>query len=96
MPRETKAQRTSRVSTLCASYDAHRRELAKLTKIVNAEKELVKVEDPGTYGEWIIATGTAREINDMEAIKAHYADRGETLPTRMSEPPVVVSPAVGK
>ncbi len=94
MPRETKAQAALRVGTLCASFDAHRAELRKLEKIVKGEQEQIKAEAPGTYGDWIISRGSPREITDSAAVKAHYAEIGVELPTKMSDAPVIVSPRI--
>lgn len=90
MPRETKAQRTSRITMLLAEYDARSLELRKLTKEVDNLKLQVKELDPGEYGDWILATGTPREITDQAAVKADYAARGVPMPTKMTDPPVIV------
>lgn len=89
--RETKAQKTTRVGMLLADYDARSRELRKLTKEVDSLKAQVKEVDPGTYGDWIVSTGTPREILDQAAVKAGYAARGESLPTKTTDAPVIVS-----
>lgn len=95
MARETAAQKRTRIAMLLADYDARSRELRKLEKDVKTLKSQVREIDPGTYGEWIRGTGTPREIIDNEAIKKGYAERGETIPTRMSEAPITVT-MVGK
>lgn len=96
MAKETAAARRSRISMLLADYDARSRELRKLAKDVDSLKEQIREIPPGTYGEWTRAEGTPREITDQAAVKAHYAEIGLPLPTKMTEPPVIVTPAAGK
>lgn len=96
MPRETKAQKATRISMLLAEFDARQRELRKLDKIVDGLKEQVRDIEPGTYGEWVLSQGTPREIVDQAAIKLDYTERGVALPTKMTAPPIVVRPAAGK
>lgn len=92
MARETAAQRRTRIEMLLADFDARNRELRKLTKIVDGLKEQVKDVPVGVYGEWQRAEGTPREITDQAAVKAHYAEVGIEMPTRLTDPPIVVSP----
>lgn len=92
MARETIKQRTTRVSMLLADYDARSRELRKLAKDVESLKEQVKREEPGTYGDFVLATGTPREIVDQAKVKEDFAARGVELPTKMTDPPVIVRP----
>jgi hypothetical protein len=92
MARETAAQRRTRIEMLLADYQNRSSELRKLVKIVDGLKEQVKEVAPGTYGEWQRSTGTPREILDQAAIKAKYAELGLTLPTKMTDAPIVVSP----
>jgi hypothetical protein len=94
MPRETAAQRRTRIAMLLADYDARSRELRKLTKIVDGLKEQIREVDAGTYGDWIRGHGTPREIMDMAAVKQDYADRGKPVPMKVTEAPIVVSPKV--
>lgn len=96
MARETAAQKRTRISMLLADYSNRSAELRKLVKIVDGLKEQVREIDPGTYGDWQRSTGTPREILDQAAIKAKYAELGLTLPVKMTDPPVVVRPVVGK
>lgn len=91
MARETAAQKRTRISMLLADYDARSRELRKLAKDVESLKEQVKEIEPGTYGDWILGTGTPREITDQAAVKQAYAERGEKMPTKMTEAPVTVT-----
>ena len=91
MARETAAQKRTRISMLLADYDARSRELRKLTKEVETLKAEVREVEPGTYGEWIRGTGTAREITDQQAVKEDYKARGVPMPTKMTEPPVTVT-----
>ncbi len=95
MPRETAAQKRTRISLLLADYDNRSKELRKLSKIVEGLKEQVKEIAPGPYGDWQLSTGTAREITDQAAVKAKYAELGLSLPTKMTEAPVIVSPLAG-
>ena len=92
MARETKAARTSRISALLADFDARSRELNKLQAIVKGLKEQVREIEPGTYGEWVRAEGTPRAILDQAAVREFYAANGVELPTKMTDPPVVVTP----
>lgn len=96
MPRETAAQRRTRIAMLLADYDARSRELRKLAKDVDSLKAQVREIEPGTYGDWVRGTGTPREIPDAAAIKAAYAERGEPIPTKMTEAPVTVTMVAGK
>lgn len=92
MPRETKAQKALRLSTLLAAYDAKSRELRKLTKDVEEMKEQLKTEDVGTYGDWILSEGTPREILDQKAARALLIERSIPVPLVMTSAPVVVRP----
>lgn len=91
MARETAAQKRTRIALLLADFDARNRELRKLIKIVDGLKEQVKEIPVGVYGEWQRADGTPREITDQAAVKAHYAELGVDMPTRLTDPPIVVS-----
>jgi hypothetical protein len=94
--RETAAQKRTRIAMLLADYSNRTSEYRKLAKIVDGLKEQVKEIAPGTYGEWQRSSGTPREILDQNAIKAKYAELGLTLPTKMSDAPIVVRPVAGK
>lgn len=94
MAKETAAQRRTRISLLLADYDARSRELRKLAKIVDGLKEQIREVPVGTYGDWIRSEGTPREIMDQAAVKQEYAARGEDLPMRMTDAPIVVTPKV--
>lgn len=96
MARETKAQKTTRVALLVAEYDARSRELRKLVKDVESLKAQVKEVEPGTYGEWIVSTGTPRENLDQAQAKIMLTEAGLKIPTKMSEAPVVVTFAPAK
>lgn len=93
MARETIKARNARVSALLAEYDATMAALRKLEKMAKDLKLQVREIEPGPYGEWTLARGTAREIMDQPAVVAAYKARGEALPTKMTEPPLVVLPA---
>lgn len=94
--RETAAQKRTRISLLLADYDNRSKELRKLAKIVDGLKEQVKELDPGTYGDWSLATGTPREILDQAGAKRALTEAGLPIPTLMTSAPVVVAPVVGK
>lgn len=89
--RETKAQKTTRISLLLADLDARSRELRKLTKEVETLKEQAKAIEPGTYGEWIRSDGTPRQILDQAAVREAYKARDEALPMKTTDAPVVVT-----
>lgn len=92
MPRETKAAKISRVSMMLAEYDETSRALRKLAKRADELKaEIRKDVEPGTYGEWIVSTGTPREILDQPAAKKALADRDIPIPTKMTDAPVIVT-----
>ena len=93
MARETKIQRNARVSALLAEYDATMAALRKYEKTAKDLKEQVREIEPGPYGDWTLALGTAREIMDQQAVVADYKARGAKLPTKMTTPPLVVQPA---
>ena len=92
MPRETKAALNARVSALLADFDARNREINKLSKIRDGLKEQLKEIDPGTYGDWILATGTPRELLDQREAKRLLTEAGIPVPMRTSDAPIVVSP----
>ncbi len=90
--RETKAQKTTRVSMLAADYDDKSRQLRKLIKEVDSlKKEIRETVDPGAYGEWIIGTGTPREMLDQEAAKNALTAAGIGIPTKMSAAPITIT-----
>jgi hydrogenase maturation factor len=90
MPRETKAAKAARVADLLAAYDERNRQLRKLSKDVADLKAEISAIEPGTYGDWVLATGTAREIMDQQEAKALLTARGIPVPTKMTDPPVIV------
>lgn len=96
MPRETAAQRRTRISLLLGEYDAVNRDLRKLSKIREGLKEQIKDIPTGDYGDWTLSAGTPREITDQTAIKARYAELGEALPTKLTDAPIIVTPKAGK
>lgn len=91
MVRESKAVRTARISMLLAEFDARSKELNKLQGIVKTLKEQVREITPDTYGEWVRAEGTPRSVLDQAAVRADYAERGVELPTKLTDPPIVVT-----
>ena len=92
MPRETAAQRRTRIEMLLADYDARNRELRKLEKEVDTLKEEIQANVPvGTYGEWIRSSGTPRELLDQQAVREQYKSRGEEIPTKKTAAPIVVT-----
>jgi hypothetical protein len=83
---------------LLADFDAKNRELRKLSKDVETMKAQIKLEVPaGTYGDFVRSEGTPRQITDMDAVKMKYMELGLEIPTKMTDPPVIVTPkAAGK
>lgn len=92
MARETKAQKAARIGALLAMYDAKNRELRKLAKDVESLKAEIAAEEPGTYGDWVLATGTPREILDQQEAKRLLTTAGIPTPTKVTEAPIVVRP----
>lgn len=92
MPRETKTAMRQRVSALLADFDARNREINKLIKIRDGLKEQIKEIDPGEYGDWILATGTPREILDQRAARELLTSNGIEVPMRVTDAPIVVTP----
>jgi len=94
--RETKAARASRVSMLLADFDARSKELNKLQTLVKGLKAQVAEIEPGTYGDWVRAYGTPRNVLDQAAVRADYAARGVDLPMKPTDAPVVVTPVAAR
>lgn len=93
MAKETATARKSRISMLLAHYDAASRELHKLAKEVDGLKEQIKTDVPaGTYGDWVRAEGTPREILDQAEAKNMLTRAGLAVPTKMTDAPVIVTP----
>lgn len=92
MPKETAAQRRSRISMLLAEYDETSKALRKLTKRADELKKQIRDDVPaGTYGEWIRSEGTPREILDQPAARKALEQAGLEVPTVMTSPPVIVT-----
>lgn len=91
MPRETKAQKASRMTFLLGEYDRVARELRKLTKQADEMKAQIRAEEPGTYGDWVLGTGTEREILDQPAARAALTEAGIPIPTKMTDAPIVIT-----
>lgn len=89
--RETKAQKANRVAMLLADYDAQSRALRKLTKVVDELKKAVKEIEPGTFGDWTYARGTAREVLDQQAARAALKEAGIEVPLTMTDAPIVLT-----
>lgn len=91
-PRETAKQRRERLAALLADYRAKADQKSKLDRDVENLKKRIREEIPsaGTYGEWVREHGTPRVITDMDKVRADYATRGEEIPTKETEPPIVV------
>lgn len=96
MARETKAQRTARVSALLADYDARSRELRKMESYVKDLKAQIRELDTGLYGDWSYEHGTPREILDQKEARKRLTDRGIPVPMAMTEAPIVVRTSVFK
>lgn len=92
MAKETAAQRKTRIAMLLADYDDKSRQLRKLAKDVDDLKAQLREIDPGTYGDWTLATGTPREILDQAAAKQTLTANGLEIPTTMTTPPMIVRP----
>jgi hypothetical protein len=92
VPKETAAQRKTRIADLLADYFRRAAELRKLAKDVDAMKEQIRTEvEPGTYGDYVRSAGTPREITDADAVKRHYAEIGQAMPVKMTAAPVIVT-----
>ena len=89
--RETKAQRAMRISLLLGEFDTRSKELNKLQTVVKGLKAQVAEIEPGTFGEWVRAEGTPRNVLDQGAVRADYAARGVELPMKTTDAPVVVT-----
>lgn len=94
MARETAAQKKSRISALLADYDARNREINKLTTIVKGLREQIREIEPGTYGDWVRASGTPREMLDQQEARRLLTEAGIAIPMKLTEAPVVVTPRV--
>lgn len=90
--KETAAQKKTRISMLLADYANRSSELRKLAKIVDGLKEQVKELEDGTYADWTLSRGTAREILDQPAARKMLVDAGLAVPMKMTDAPVVVNP----
>lgn len=92
MPKETAAQRKTRIGDLLADYYRRSAELRKLAKDVDAMKEQIRAEvEPGTYGDYVRSAGAPREITDHDAVKRHYAELGQPMPVKLTAAPVIVT-----
>jgi hypothetical protein len=92
MAKETKAQRAARVADMLARYDELNRSKNKIDKDLKDLKTQLKAETPDTYGDWVLATGTPREILDQPAARKALTDNGIPVPMTMTEAPIVVRP----
>jgi hypothetical protein len=92
MARETKTAMNARVSALLADFDARNREINKLKKIADGLKEQIKEIESGTYGDWVLARGTARYNLDQRAARELLTQHGVEVPVKLSEAPIVVTP----
>lgn len=90
MKRETIKQRRARVALLLARYDEVNRAHSKMTRELEELKKEVRALELGTYDEWSYGHGNPREITDMDAVRADFAERNLELPTKLSAPPIVV------
>lgn len=92
MPKETAAQRKTRIGMMLADYDDKSRQLRKLAKDVDQLKEQIKEEEPGTYGDWIYSKGTPRQILNQRAAKDELTKAGIEIPMQTTDAPIVVNP----
>jgi hypothetical protein len=90
MAKETAAQRRERYARLLADYDELNSRMRKDERDMKALKDQVREIPAGTYGEWLRSLGTPRVITDMDAVREDYAARQLELPTKETEPPIVV------
>jgi len=95
MARETKTAMNARVGALLADFDARNREVNKLKKIVEGLKLQLKEIDPGTYGDWVLAAGTPREMLDQPEARRLLTDAGISVPVKLTDAPIVVTPKAG-
>jgi hypothetical protein len=91
MPRETKAQKSTRIGLLLADYDESSRALRKITKHVDELKAQIRDIDPGTYGDWVLSRGTPREILDQKALAVLLTENGMEAPKTVTQAPIVVT-----
>jgi uncharacterized protein (DUF58 family) len=92
--RETAAQKKNRIIMLLADYDARRREALKVSKELDALKDLIADTVPvGTYGDWFRGEGAPREILDQPAAKKALTDAGIAVPVKYTAPSVTVTHA---
>jgi hypothetical protein len=91
MARETKTAMHARVGALLADFDARNREINKLKKIADGLKEQIKEIDPGTYGDWVLAKGTPREVLDQRAARELLTQHGVEVPMKLTDAPIVVT-----
>lgn len=98
MPKETAAQKRTRISNLLADYDNRSRELRKLSNIVDGLKEQVRevldASGAGKFGDWTLTEGTPREILDQAEAKKRLTDRGVPVPMVLTRAPLIVKPVV--
>jgi hypothetical protein len=92
MARETKAQKARRLSDALARYDELSKAKNKIDKDLKDLKAQLKAETPDTYGDWVLATGTPREILDQPAARKALTDNGIPVPMTTTEAPIVVRP----
>jgi hypothetical protein len=88
--KETAAQRRLRYARLLADYDELNSRMRKDERDMKALKDAVREIPAGTYGEWMRSQGTPRVITDMDAVREYYSAQQLELPTKETEPPVVV------
>jgi hypothetical protein len=90
--RETAKQRRQRLAGLLAEYREKADLKSKLDRDVDTLKRRIRDEIPGpaTFGEWVREHGGTREITDMDKVRADYARHGEQVPTKTTDPSIIV------
>lgn len=96
MPRETAAQKRSRLSALLGDYDARNRELNKLTTIVKGLKEQVREVEAGSYGDWNLTYGAGREMLNQSEAKKLLTEAGIEIPMIATQGSIIITPKAGK
>lgn len=96
MARETKAAKQVRIGMLLAEYDAANNDKLKAERRVEELKEQIKAEQlpEGPYGDWTLAYSNGRTILDQKTAKELLTQRKIPVPTKTTDPSIVVKPKV--
>jgi hypothetical protein len=93
-PRETVAQKRTRIGMLLADLDARTRELSKLNAIVKGLKAQARDIENGAYGEWNLTRTAGREMLDQQEARRLLDEAGIPIPMTMTQPSLVLTPVV--